>query len=391
MAMIPLVEPNASKDWGSPPAYEHQFTRYFRTAATGNVTVDVSGMTQCTGALYGFKSYAELPNFHKRKNAGEFLPYTPYYILDHLISIDDGSRSNWISTTTGNEAWWESASTGLRYLHLGGPLLHTRGDANHIFAKIEELGIDPQYYVQAAAAKLYTSGWDGLTFLAEFHKVLSMFNSFLQNLAKLLSGGPKGKLDAWLEGRYGWRVLVYDMFDIHAAILNMTASLKRRKERVGSSIEHTETRTVYSGGAVADRQLHIVETYEIGVRGCLITELVPPRIQLNYALTAWELTRLSFVIDWVVNVSQSLQAMMFLSLQPSYTASYGRYCKYTQTGTSTVTYNPGFTGAYQEGFTESMVVKERVPCSIPALPLVKLRLDDYKIADLIAIITKLIF
>jgi hypothetical protein len=268
---------------------------------------------------------------------------------------------------------------------------------------IEEAGINPHHFVQAAAANIYSSGMDGLTFLAELHKTVRMIKRAIPRAVKLLREAfnalRTGRLyalgystiDEWLQARYGWRILLYEIQEINQLLEGLDEPARSRvKNRSGHTLTVVEGETRDSGGGNG-RIINDYTTYTIGVRGSIIADFSPSSLTFNLPLTAWELLPYSFVIDWFVNIGQTIEALSFLTFNNQYTASYGIYVE----GTREVTVNsypgPNWGNNFQSNWgeitlTEKVEMFRRVPTTVPQLPHLQLNLDGFKIADLIALL-----
>jgi hypothetical protein len=240
--------------------------------------------------------------------------------------------------------------------------------------------------VQAAAGNLYSKGWDALTFTAELSKTVQMFTNLRKSLIRLLRHGDVAK--TWLEYRYGWRTLYFDMVDVSKALADLEAKRTRFKERAGYSYRTVSvTNSSYSDSVnswLCSRTLYT----NISVRGSIVADINPPRFQFNPITTTWELITFSFIIDWFIGVGQWLNALSFLTLQTGYEAAGG--VKIQQELLKTTYYysfNPSFGTGFLEAsseFTSEYVV--RVPTSVSLIPQVTVKLDVPKILDLWALV-----
>lgn len=318
----------------------------------------------------------DIPNFHARKKAGELLPFTPF------------------AQTTAQWKFSESRSVSksghiYQLLHHSGAAVHSRLTAqDDLVSYMNEVEGDPDYFVQAAASKIYSSGWDSLTFIAELTKTVAMFKGFVR---RLISLALRGRLDKiWLEGRYGWRTLVYDMVDINNALANIDSHRKRFRESVGTNQEWSVIHDhVVPLDGLNSATYRAVDTILVGLRGTVAADIEPPTFQFNPFTTAWELIGLSFVVDWVINVGQFLESMSFLVVNTKYTAAAGMYGEMTRVWSVPSTSASG-------GYTVDFVTVDeqlcfvtrtvRTPATVSKSPLLQLRLDGFKVMDLVAIL-----
>jgi len=187
-----------------------------------------------------------------------------------------------------------------------------------------------EYMLQSAASDIYAEGWDALTFAVELPKTGKMIENFgkkAYNLARGLS--RKRVLDMWLEGRYGWRTLAYDVRDIHHAMTEMEQRRDIYTERKGfkrpisdsSYVVHTDDNFTY--------HVHSSLTAEQSVRGSIAAKFDAARIRTNVIETAWELVPFSFVLDWVYDVGTAIRAASLGIMAEKYYAAVGFKQTYT--------------------------------------------------------------
>lgn len=317
-----------------------------------------------------------LPKYHARKKRGELLPLT--YFRQEKI----GAQQFFATDMTYNP-------TGYRKL-----CLRRNADASQVFGPGLEMmqefvaGYPTEYFVQAAAAKIYSSGWDALTFMAELRQTVAMFRNFVSNFAKNASSGKLENI--WLEGRYGWRTLMYDVEDINKMLTNIDSKRSRFKESVGTTVKEViTTPTIWGlaeGGVV---NLTRTDNIYIGVRGTVVADITPPDLAFNPITTAWELKTLSFVVDWLWNVGQFLEAMSFLTFSSEHYAAGGHQIdvirQYTVDSVTPHT-NWSFTCSGRADFFRSWTI--RTPTQVSTNPLLQLRLDSLKVLDLVALATQ---
>ena len=309
-------------------------------------------------------------NYHKRKKRGELLPLT-YFRQTEVKSEQEFQFDLKYSPTSYRQV--------CNWTTLGTFEPPTQESVNL------KLGYDVSYFVQAAAAKIYSSGWDALTFMAELRQTVSMFRNFAKNL---YSNASSGKLEnIWLEGRYGWRTLLYDIEDINKMLQNVDTQRKRFRESVGTSIREREITTVPGSlGGAGTYDMIWTDEYYIGLRGTVVADITPPDFAFNPITTAWELKTLSFVTDWLVNVGQYLEAMSFLTFASQHYAAGGHEVTILRKGeitnvTPATNWSMTLSGS-AEAYRRTTV---RSPTQVSTNPLLQLRLDSFKVADLVAL------
>jgi hypothetical protein len=218
---------------------------------------------------------------------------------------------------------------------------------------------------------------------------VELFRNLVSRLASLLSN--KKVDDLWLEGRYGWRNLWFDMTNIYDAYLSITEKRTRYHQVAGYKFtESSSTTDGPTSDVYGTWQVITTNEIEVGLRGTVVSDIQVPHIQIDPILTGWELTRLSFVIDWIVNVGNALAALEFLILNNEYYAASGVQVTWTRSiDHQFLGFLNGYGGSYDRGKMQSVgVATYRVPTSVSYIPQVKLRLDGLKILDILALLAQ---
>lgn len=345
----------------------------------GNPTPRIRGTGAAqTGAFSSNFSGYNIPNYHARVKRGELLPHTPWRTFRC-----EGTATGSYRFRTGTLSKWQE------WFVL--PVNCKNRDVWTVpESRCTEFIGNADAYVQEAAARIYSSGFDLLTFAAEIVTLRSMFENALRRALKLdFPKSIKRGANDWLEARYGWRTLLYDIKDINELIRQFNEKkLERLTEFAGgTNTETTIWSVVDSAESYYDFFLDYQDEVTIALRGGIVADISIPKIQANLAVTAWELIPFSFVVDWFISVGRSICALSFLALQREYSAfkGYKITVKRTLNG-----YSGAYTGTYLSGNrTHSSVctgtLKVRTPCSVPYTPLSSLRLDVTKIIDLLAL------
>lgn len=308
----------------------------------------------------------DIEDFHKRKARGELLPHTPFYSAELRWDKSGGSLKEWAKPSNCVQNEWLGFTGFLDVLSIDTPVNDW----------ITESGLDSDYYVQAAAAAIYGRGWDALSFLGELKETYRLTRSILTRLIKMMGSGkfdPNKAMKWYLEGRYGWRPLLYDLESLYELIKGLDLSRTRFSERQGASVSlyKQTSSTPYQSAALTLNRV-TTDQVEVSCRGSVVADIRPPTLMFNIPITAWELTKLSFVIDWVLNVTQWLLSLNFLAFTIDYRASYGyrvawyRSCEISgSAGTDTVNYGGSFGGSSASSL---LVVEMRTPASVSKVP-----------------------
>lgn len=327
-----------------------------------------------------------IPNFKRRSRNGELLPHT-YFRQFRLSGSGEAyynvTRVDSSGTPTTN---WEE-----------GLWLADEGQAPWPSEALLESYINQStdFYVQAAAARVYSQGHDTLTFIVELRKIKELFASTLKRLIEALADPRRGInlreiSKDWLSWRYGWRTLIFDLNDLNDAIKSLDDKRTRFSERAGSSSTSEYIST--SSGSFSSSYFEdvITDVVTLSLRGSVTADFAPSNFQFNPVQTAWELLPWSFVIDWIVSVGQAISALSFLTFSQNYAASGGTQVQLVRTYERRPTsWKAGYTFSsnnYWRKYTALATLQTRVPTSVPVLPQLKVRIDDLKVLDLIALL-----
>lgn len=319
----------------------------------------------------------ETPGWRKMINAGTILPFTKWDRYEVAIDALPAQRE-YCTSASGNRNRWEN-------LYRGGDQLLTESES--LMAKVDPF--DLEYFVQKAAASIYSSGWDAATFIAEIGQLRRMLSGVGKKLDNLSQGKSAGELyNLWLEGRYGWRTLMYDIKDLHSVLSSVNERRTRYRQAAGQTVSgnynaYTEST---SAGIISGFSTDI--SWLGNLRGTVVADIDVPDFQFNPVTTAWEVTRLSFVVDWLLNVGQALEAASFLLMAKHYRAGGGFRFDFELSRVVNTVGTTGNTVLYHNtgSATGRAHVISRVPLSVSALPRIKLRLDEYKVIDLLALV-----
>jgi hypothetical protein len=194
--------------------------------------------------------------------------------------------------------------------------------------------VDEDVALQEALSRAQTDAWDGLTFMAEFRKTLELFLGLrgrYERLLDMLATKTKSLLrrglvradaiaQAWLELRYAWRPLVYDMFAMQEALQRLADGIDdpiRRAwaTRSGSNTTNSVVEGNFGGpNGVLGMQGFTCRTTNSRVRtvtahaALAIQVRTREVLQLDPFVTAWELIKWSFVVDWFTTIGDLIGA-----------------------------------------------------------------------------------
>jgi hypothetical protein len=220
-----------------------------------------------------------------------------------------------------------------------------------------------------------------------------MFKELNKTFGKLLnlasSKGITDVADLWLQFRYGWRVLYFDMMDLNEVINELDDSKKRFSERVGTSVSGGNTAT-YDSVIDENHTRHdtVVDSWTLSRRGFVTADVQPPKFQFNPATTAWELVKFSFIIDWFIDVGTWLESMSFLTISENYAASYGYNLEVSRDVNEWGSHITIYTYGFNTSSRSRVIYKHRDPVSLSYQPQTNVNLNVAKVADLLAILKR---
>jgi len=192
----------------------------------------------------------------------------------------------------------------------------------------------------------------------------------------------------WLEARYGWRPLVYDILAIIKSLAKKVRNPLSRKMATQTVDLGEEATTVVDGGTQeitctklrrGSQVYHAVVYYDDNTS----------HFGANPLVTAWELTRYSFVIDWFINIGSWIQAISpregwtGLGVSVSITTDYVDTLTQSWAEGSLHTWNVNMSNLVEETRIEKY---ERFPYSGIPLPHINVNLNPFKVMDLIALV-----
>jgi hypothetical protein len=238
---------------------------------------------------------------------------------------------------------------------------------------------------------------DALTSAAEARKTVEMVYNARQTAEDLYkqarSGGfrtAKAAAEAWLNWRYGWQLLGFDMFNIYEALANKKSLIV--EGRAGTSEDSTseeeflspqwdwgQVKSTYTGKSSVSIRANVVGRYAVGTARNYVA---------NPLITGWELVPFSFVADWFITIGATLKAWDVLASLDEVHASMGfRQLVWVEGKTEVLPgYDPNISGAsHNANSLERIEIRERVPVSIPfVLPTIRVRLSWKRLTDVAA-------
>lgn len=322
------------------------------------------------------------PNFNRRLREGAGLLAYRFYRRFDCTASQAGHLDLWYPTPQGAKDY---------YTHTGNdpsiPTMET------LTSMLSLLDVNPQYYVQKAAASLW-DGFDIGTFLAEIHQTVDLIINAASRFRELLERALKHGLSAkdaaekWLEWRYGWRILLYEIQSIIEA-LRESKPYQIFTAREGESFTFEQPYDAVVDAGSWSITYPMEDSILIGVRGTYAAQVTAPKVFVNPLVTAWELVRFSFVVDWFFSVGNALRALTGSLLSSKHTSAAGFEVQLYRRSTGEVKFNhanyyTSITG--NNRFTANAVLRLRTPTPVSYLPVFKIDLNLQKLWDMLALI-----
>lgn len=331
----------------------------------------------------------DIPDYHKKRKEGVLLPHTRWRKLTRAgsySSIPGDNVRDYVLNLSGN---------CYRYYAIGSHAPTYLGNAFITDDEIKAYAPSTyDQYVQEAAAKIYSNGYDALTAAAELVELRSLVSGSISLLVRMIRNGKLGIFDtvsAWMTGRYGWRTLVYDIMAINELIESWNDRRTRYSESCGNRYSYQEVSdTAYATLSWCKLRLNKMDDVTISMRGSVVADIVIPKLQFNPLATSWELVPLSFVMDWFVSVGKAISAVSFLSAQSNYFACKGFRVEVFRRLEMYIdeTFGDYVSGDWHAVVNSRASYEVRDPCTVPITPHLTCRLNAFKIVDLGALISQ---
>lgn len=294
-----------------------------RAGSLGSACNDWVPSTMSTVLKQTSGSYraSKTPNFAKRKKAGELL--VPGYYRREDLTGSGSARYAFTTDQVGTCLGYQGLITGLGFVP----------SREFLTSEIEAFkSFNGQVLLREALADCLAQ-FDALTTLAEAHKTIDMVENVAQRAKALLRQARKGGYqtakaagNAWLEWRYGWRLLGYDIVSAVEAYQNPIRGITITGKSKDSFIDSYTLRKLRSdfGGIWQGLGLIFDQTVDINLQMKARVDARFSASSLNVLVspvtTMWEVIPFSFVFDWFVDVGTALNAWQ-VKTSSSYVAS----------------------------------------------------------------------
>lgn len=283
-----------------------------------------------------------VPGFRKLARSGKPLPVNP--MTQSKGSATYGCSWRFFHPQYGSNTGWgdEGRCCVPSYVYTASPFAFSEGTltCRPNLPSITTGLIPPDWpdeavLLQKALAKARTAGWDVGTFLAELRKTIAMIEKFgrqfILRTERILQSGVKTREEfasRWLEYRYGWRILYYDMLAAMKAIEDLkkvhepfrryttydSNSFSLQKTRAGygpSMITSVTTKyPSYNGSytlVTSQQDSTVTLTREIRA-GVGLVDTIPLPVFGDPFNTLIEITPYALILNWFVNIKDVFAA-----------------------------------------------------------------------------------
>lgn len=357
------------------------------------------------------------PGFYKRRREGSLivnpfnisttdLQWGDWGLMSALGTYSDGTLSRTIYTSPLSPAYWRNSG----YANYG-PDFSVDPDLisalkEKATSEVWAQKVDPEFALGVAVAESKET-------LMYLYGILQTIRNPLKKLRRDFDSTgryPKGHTlrdvawdasadlsQVWLSFRFGLMPLWYDLQDFMKAKLDFTQKVRQTYRRSEASVS-----TESGGGSTSFMTWNRTKTINVSAHAGLTVDyffenqmaFLRHVLGLNNPMELiWELTRLSFVVDYFVNIGEVLRSHT-ASASVAQEAGWLSFKTDIRTSQTTVANFSSSTPSYTEVWTPSTCTSEfsfqqmdRQPLGNPTwVPQVAVNLDGYRFTDLAALI-----
>lgn len=340
--------------------------------------------------------------YHHKLATGEMLPLQPYERFTFQENRDNGGYVGLYSKTTSPVTIYRY-SVNLNRM-MSSEICSSLVSAENAVTKMVE-GCNILALQQEAVAEC-AGKMDALTTLVELPQTIRMILNARRTAKKLISDALKGghktakaASEAWLEWRYGWRLLIEDL----KTIAEIAGNPKHDLIVTGRSGKSYTAQLVYPYhfvGYHAQYDFDTVIQRDLSVRvhaQALLKATMPFGVSFSPLVTAYELIPFSFVADWFVTVGSYLSSIdVWLRAERVETSIGYKFTESASADVKNVSVGSGLYASEPQAWGRSTSTTElrlRVPLGgyVPSFPTINVELTGKRILDAIALLLTRIF
>lgn len=374
-------------------AKQTQRTKSTCSASFGSPTTIYSSSFETDSTILDKQEHKLSPGWKKCRDSGAILPVNPYF-----VSRTDIFRAgcNGVAGLSWNGSCLtrEVTTTDVFYDLYKGDVPSLPSLSGDIAAAVNSAIADAS---QSKVQALVSAGEAKET----FHLLLTAAKRLLLLVIEVKAWSKAKKISfesAWLEYRYGWRPLVYEVKQWIDA-LNHSFEKGQRVHGRGNHVLTDRKSGSLSWAAGTEQTIKTDWSFEYSIRVngfalCEVTNSTIARFGLNPLTSAYELITLSFVVNWFWDIGSWLAANS-ASLSGFSLVSSGNNVKIDSYYYSTTRVEPAVGshstgGYYGQQYSVNTRSFQRAPGGGGGLPSWYPRLSPAKIADLAAILTQVL-
>jgi hypothetical protein len=371
------------------------------------------------------------PGYFGKSRRSEFLPVNAMTHTTYKKEVSTSSTAQWKLWATWNQNFLLGYRETVGELAMGHLWYKTSNSFPPWVGSVPSVDSDAVLLTKALA-NARTRGFDLLTFYKEWNKTYELLRGFqrrtLQRAGRVADSimlsrktasnqqtawdVSKAFAETWLEGRYGWRILRYDIEAINEALTRL-ANVRSRFGRGYATSEGSANRTISSAGTTTGtiiRQTpvsagtNVLGTWNISQErrvtkraGTILEAVVGDILTIDPLVTSWEVIPFSFIVDWFVNIGDVVAAWSPFAQENLLGAwiSLKDETITTSTFTASGSTKTNYGGYYMQihsggGSVNTATTVKEVYSRVPASPSVglsfDLRLNGAKVIDLVSIL-----
>lgn len=350
------------------------------------------------------------PGYFRAAREGKIIPVSP---MDSIKQswLRDIVDTGWITVGQNGSPKWRCRAEG-NFLSNPVPLATAAPWPT----------VDGNAALQEALSRAQSDAWDALTWAAEFRKTVEQFTTLRGRFERLattfvtkiehindvdsfvnLGGGVRTMSKLWLELRYAWRPMLYDMADIQEALRRLMQGIEDPLQRAYATRTSGTTRSsttlrgsfrmagVSAGIAGFNTLCTLTSTRTISAHASVGVQATTRDIIMSDPfVTGWEVVPFSFIVDWFFSVGDMLTAFSPFATGTLRYATLGTTKLQVDRYVTQVIPSPGYqvleggSGPVSATYTEE-TFQRTIPTGINPTVEFRVNLDAYKIADLVAL------